>query len=162
MEVAEFAHPEAVQTVSTQELPGWEDAWIPKLKLSDYVLSETHEVGRHKARVFRSELGIEREQWRFLHDQILDGFPEAQATFHEETEFGLKWEVPILVTGRNEAERWVTTGWIVEYRDLRPKLATAYLRRSRPNEELRSLEARLQRVNLRRSVPEPRGIELAA
>ncbi len=162
MALAEFTHSEAVQTVSTQELPGWEEAWIPELKLRDYVLSSTHEVGRHKARVFRSELGIEREHWCFLHDQILDGFPEAQATFREETEFGLMWKVPILVTGRNEAERWVTTGWIVEYRDLRPKLTTAYLQRSRPNEELRSLEAGFQRVTLSRSAPETRGIELAA
>ena len=162
MEFVEFTPSEAVQTISTQELPGWEEAWIPELKLTDYVLSSTHEVGRHKARVFRSELGIEREHWNFLHDQILDGFPEAQATFREETEFGFTWEVPILVTGRNEAERWVTTGWIIEYRDPRPKLTTAYVRQSRLNEKLRSLEAGFQRVTLRRSAPGTRSIELAA
>ncbi len=156
MEFVEFAHSEASQTVSTQELPGWEQAWIPESKLKDYVLSETHEVGQHKARVFRSELGIEGEHWQVLHDQILDAFPEAQATFRQETEFGLTWEVPILVIGRNEVERWVTTGWIVEFRDRRPKLTTAYLQQSRLNEELQLLEAGFQRMTMRRRLSGPR------
>ena len=37
-------------------------------KLRDYVLSPDHEHGRHKARVFLSALGIDRDSWEYLHE----------------------------------------------------------------------------------------------
>lgn len=140
MEFIESAHHEAFQTISTQELPGWEEACVPEEKLTKYALNPTSEDGRHKARMFKAQLGIELKHWRFLRDQLLEGFPEAQATFHRESEYGLQWEVPILVAGCNETVRWVTTGWIVQYRDPRPRLTSAYPEHSRRNKELRQLD----------------------
>lgn len=133
---------QGIETISTRELPGWEDAWIPETKLTDYILNPASERGQHKAHLFQTELGIEQQHWRFLHDQLLGGFSEGHAAFHGESEYGTRWTVPILVTGCNEAVRWVTTGWIVQYSDPRPKLTTAYLKRSPINKELRLLESR--------------------
>ncbi len=45
-------------------------AYIPKEKLHDYVLSESHPVGRYKAKFFRA-LGYERAGWTALKDDIL-------------------------------------------------------------------------------------------
>jgi hypothetical protein len=148
MAFVKFVPTEGTRTIPTQELPGWEEAWIPKAKLVDYALNALHEEGQHKAHMFRVELGIEQQDWQFLRDQILGGFPGAEATFREENAYGLTWEVPILIVGQNEAVRWVTTGWIVEYRHPRPKLTTAYLKQSEPNKGLRLLESQLQSSGL--------------
>ena len=77
-EFAELARFEAIGTVlPTTALPGWEEAWIPVSKLTEYALSPTHKDGQHKANIFREQLGIEGQHWRFLHDQLLEGFPGA-------------------------------------------------------------------------------------
>jgi uncharacterized protein DUF6883 len=51
-------------------LPGAEDAVIPPSKLRDYALNPDHATGRHKARVFASELGLGREDWQYLAAQV--------------------------------------------------------------------------------------------
>lgn len=47
-------------------LPNREDAWVPSEKISGYLLSDTHPVGKSKARVFRAvgftEPGVLAEQ----------------------------------------------------------------------------------------------------
>jgi hypothetical protein len=45
------------------QLPGAEQAIVPKDKLYDYALCAEHPEGAHKARVFSSALGIDREDW---------------------------------------------------------------------------------------------------
>jgi hypothetical protein len=95
-------------------LPYCERATIPEHKLKDYALNPGHEVGQHKARVFASTLGIYREDWRFLNDQILERLPESDATRVElDTPWGPKWEVSVLVEGRNEASCPVLTFWLI-------------------------------------------------
>ncbi len=41
-------------------------------KLSDYCLSDSHPRGRHKARVFRSRLGLTSADTEFLRDALLE------------------------------------------------------------------------------------------
>jgi hypothetical protein len=106
-------------------LPYWEHATIPEEKLRDYVLNPEHAVGRHKAYVFASTLGIYREDWRYLNDQILEGLPESDATRVElDTPWGPKWEVPILVEGRNTKRETVLTFWLIRPGQY-PQLASA-------------------------------------
>jgi Domain of unknown function (DUF6883) len=139
-----LAQHEVVGTaISTTCLPSWEEAWIPRSTLTEYSLCLEHEKGRDKARMFYDQLGLEVQDWRLLYDQLLEGFPESQATFYTNEGFGPCWTVPIVVVGCIEAVRWITTGWIVEYADPRPKLTTAYPEKSRRNRELRRLDGRL-------------------
>jgi hypothetical protein len=49
-------------------------------KLRDYVLSSDHEHGRHKARVFLSALGIDRDNWEYLREQIVAGLVDAEVS----------------------------------------------------------------------------------
>lgn len=111
-------------------LPYCEQATIPEHKLRDYALNAGHEVGQHKARVFASTLGIYREDWRFLNDQILERLPESDATRLElDTPWGSKWEVPVLVEGRNEARCSVLTFWLIRPGE-RPQLTSARVDKS--------------------------------
>lgn len=61
-------------------LPDAHRAIVDPEKLRDYVLSPDHEHGRHKARVFRSALGIDRDNWDYLREQIVTGIVDADVS----------------------------------------------------------------------------------
>jgi hypothetical protein len=133
--VAQFSEP---------ALPGCEYAWIPEGKLEKYVLNPESEDGWGKAQYFSTELGIEQADWTYLHDQILERLPESEAIFHEETDWGPTWEVPMFIVGLNGCARYVTTGWITHPWEQGPKFTTAYPeKRSRRNSQLRVLDGRI-------------------
>jgi hypothetical protein len=48
------------------------DVEVDLAKLRDYCLSETHPRGRHKARLFRSRLGLTSEHAEMLRRALLD------------------------------------------------------------------------------------------
>lgn len=108
-------------------LPNAQQAEINASKVRDYVLSLEHETGRHKARVFASALGIDREHWRYLRDQIRAQVQHAQVSEVRAGQFGMRYSVPILVEGLNGQTHEVITAWIVEIDDARPRLTTAYV-----------------------------------
>src|SRR5262249_50622043 len=81
------------RVAESMRLPGAERATIPTDKLVRYALNPDHPLGRHKARVFASALGIRRQDWRYLHDQILSALPEAPVRSTRITPFGVTYEV---------------------------------------------------------------------
>jgi Domain of unknown function (DUF6883) len=109
------------------QLPGGDRAVIPPEKLRDYVLCPDHLTGQHKARVFQSALGIRRDDWEYLRDQIVAGLKtasvgEVRSSFH-----GFLYAVPMLVEGLNGETHEVVTAWIIEEGDATPRLTTAYV-----------------------------------
>jgi hypothetical protein len=61
-------------------LPRADAAEISDEKLRDYVLNPEHPLGRHKARVFAATLGIGRDDWAYLRDQIHARLAESPIT----------------------------------------------------------------------------------
>ncbi len=55
--------------------------------------------------MFSSTLGIERDDWRYLHDQLLEGLVEAPVLGTRVTPFGVLYEVVVLVDGLNGRPR---------------------------------------------------------
>lgn len=114
-------------------LPGARDAYIPLHplnKLKDFALDVEHHRGGSKAKWFRDHLGIVRDDWEFLHDQILNRLPDSYIVDiparitrpWDGIEFGV--EVPI--DGRNGQSAPVLTGWLVPLGlNPRPKFITA-------------------------------------
>jgi hypothetical protein len=78
------------------KLPQAQNAVIDPEKLRDYVLSPNHEHGQHKARVFRSALGIDRNNWEYLRDQVAAGVIEAEVSEVRTGRYGLRYSVPML------------------------------------------------------------------
>ncbi|MHB8659982.1 MAG: DUF6883 domain-containing protein [Solirubrobacteraceae bacterium] len=107
-------------------LPNAKDARIPTEKLVRYALDPSHERGRHKARVFASALGITAEDWRYLHDQILEALPEAEVRATRITAFGVAYEVVVQIDGLNGATHPVITIWIIEA-DRPPRLTSTWV-----------------------------------
>jgi filamentous hemagglutinin len=108
-------------------LPGAEAAQVPDEKLRDYVLDPEHFLGRHKARVFASVLGIRRDDWRYLRDQIQDRVVECPVSaIRPKPPHGVEYEVRIAIEGLNGQTHPVITGWLAP-EEGPPRLLTAYV-----------------------------------
>lgn len=113
-----------------EPLPNARDAYIGSEKLADYVLDPEHPAGKHKATVFRQALDIERDDWEYLRDSILEALPHHPVTDVREPVHpppaASTWEVLVPIQGlgtRASRRLLVITAW--EMIDGRPQLVTA-------------------------------------
>jgi filamentous hemagglutinin len=107
-------------------LPRADRAVVAREKLEGYLLNPQHEIGRHKARVFASVLGIQRRDWQYLGDQLRAAVVDAPVRSTRETSWGSLYEVVVAVDGLNGQTRQVATVWLVAG-DEPPRLVTAYV-----------------------------------
>lgn len=108
-------------------LPRVEDAYIPSEKLHDYVLFPGHDRGRHKARVFSAALGIDRCDWTYLHDQLLENLATGLVVSHTANPpWGDQYSVRLAIEGLNGETHDVMTKWEIDAEGV-PKLVTAYV-----------------------------------
>ncbi len=99
---------------------------MPREKLERYLLNPAHEVGRHKAQVFGSALGIRQRDWEYLRDQLQTAVVDAAVKSVRETPWGGLYELVLAVNGLNEQTRRVVTVWLVAGEEP-PRLVTAYV-----------------------------------
>jgi hypothetical protein len=107
------------------KLPNRENAYIPPLKLTGYLLSETHSVGKAKAGFFRV-VGFDEARIEMLEKGLLaiarsEEVREVMTSLH-----GTKYIVEGTLetpTGRGVQVRTV---WIVELDQDYPRFVTAY------------------------------------
>lgn len=78
------------------KLPNATNAFIDDRKLIDYSLSESHPLGKHKARVFKSALGFSLNNFQELKDNILAGILTSEAVETEINQYGTLYVVNIL------------------------------------------------------------------
>lgn len=108
---------------SLMQLHSSEPAFIEKAKLCEYLLSDSHPVGRFKARFF-ARLGYRSADWRQLEEDLrtllMSSEPECRTSF----EFGVKFIVRGVV-GVDEKSRIVTI-WIIRNGENFPRFVTAY------------------------------------
>ena len=98
------------------------DVYIPKEKFTDYLLSPTHSVGKHKAKVFKAALGYTIDNWEDLLDNILNNFDETKLVETERIKAGIKYNCIMNLIGPNGNTCPVKTTWI-----LRPETDTYQL-----------------------------------
>ena len=107
------------------KLPHPENAIIPEKKLTDYLLSKTHETGRFKAKFFRS-LGFNEENLNLLEKEFLNIVQTQEITKQENSEFGIKYIIDgSLMTPLGKSVK-IRTVWIVENDEEQPIFITAY------------------------------------
>jgi hypothetical protein len=105
-------------------LPNYQKAVIPRSKIEDYALNPAHNDGQHKARLFKSILGFERQDWQKLSDAIIDALPRHDATFNREDEWGKYYLVSLVIEGPNGNTARVTTVWIFRHGTDYPSFVT--------------------------------------
>ena len=96
-----------------------------KKKIKDYLLNLDHPDGKSKAKFFAEILGIKREDWEYLIDQISEAMKDAIIFKVTNKKHGISHAALINIRGRNNRTTIIETGWIVETNN-RFRLITAY------------------------------------
>jgi hypothetical protein len=107
------------------KLPNSDRAFIEPTKISGYLLSGSHPVGRFKASFFFS-LGYTEHQWERLRNDLLALVLTNEAEPGNESVFGRKYEVGGMLVGPSGRSAEIRTVWIVEKEGAPPRFVTAY------------------------------------
>jgi hypothetical protein len=108
------------------KLPNARRAVVDVKKLRDYSLNDEHEVGKHKARVFRSTLALTVDDAGWLRELILHAVVNAEVVASSPSPFGEKYVVDILIE-RGGRSAIVRTAWIIESGTEFPRLTSCYV-----------------------------------
>ena len=106
-------------------LPNHQQAYIPKSKLKKYLLSETHAVGKAKAKYFRS-LGYTEANADELSNALLMIAKSNEIKQEVSAPYGTKYIIEGEIFTSIGATVRVITVWVVELSDERPRFVTAY------------------------------------
>lgn len=108
------------------QLPNFENAIIDIRKLTEYALDAESPRGRHRARVFKSVLGLTIDDAGELKSAILACLPNSEAESGETDFYGERYTVDCrIVTGAGAAT--VRTGWIIRQKESFPRLTTCFV-----------------------------------
>lgn len=107
------------------KLPYAEHAVVDIRKLRDYCLNPSHSDGKHKARLFQSQLGMtsgDAEQLRLL---LLDVVLRTEAVLGRRDQFGQRYAIDLELTWHNK-KAVIRSGWIIEHGSTKPRLTACY------------------------------------
>lgn len=107
------------------KLPNAENAFIDLEKLRSYALDPTHRVGRRKARLFTTLLGLGVEDAKELRDILLDAARTLDAELGELGEHGQRYRIDFMLTWRGR-QALLRSAWIVRPEEDFPRLVTCY------------------------------------
>jgi hypothetical protein len=99
-------------------------AIISRDKVTGYLLSATHPIGRYKAAFFAT-LGYTANAPEVF-ERDLAALLEAETSELDVTEFGRKFSSRGLLTGPNGRQAYVLAIWIILSGEHSPRLVTAY------------------------------------
>lgn len=107
------------------KLPKRQDAYVPPDKLKDYLLSETHPVGRWKSKLFRG-LGFDETNVDLLEKRLLAVADAENVKESIMSEHGTKYVIEGLVETPSGNIVKVRTIWVIDEGHDRPRFVTAY------------------------------------
>jgi hypothetical protein len=107
------------------KIPHNEKSYVSEQKLTEYLLSETHAVGKSKAKYFRA-LGYNEANFRKLQEALADIAKSCEVVQEVPTSFGTKYIVDGQLLIPNGDTVRVRTIWIIEPIDDSPRFVTAY------------------------------------
>lgn len=106
-------------------LPNADSAVIEQAKLQDYLLSQTHPIGRFKARFF-SALGFSAGRWAELGAALRSQHLTQDAEVAEAGPHGQSYAIRAILTGPGGQSAPVVSIWFVRVGELHPRFVTAY------------------------------------
>ena len=106
-------------------LPNRENAFIPREKPTEYLLSETHPTGRSKARFFHAA-GFGATKVNILEQALISIAQNEQIEYVETSAHGTKYVIDGSLTSPNGDVIQIRTVWIIEIGHSAPRFVTAY------------------------------------
>ena len=107
------------------KIPNSQNAFIPLSKLKDYLLSETHAVGKSKAKFFRA-IGFKASNINLLEEKLVSIAHTENVTEINAAQYGTKYTIDGLLETPNNTFVKVRTIWIIEKKESSPRFVTAY------------------------------------
>ena len=108
-------------------LPNPDLAILDIRKIEDYCLNPSHPRGRHKARVFREALNLQRGDAAWLRDALLEAARSGEASEIAVDAWGTHWRLDAVVR-RHDRNVVIRTIWIVRTGENRPMFVTCWVR----------------------------------
>ena len=106
-------------------IPDFERALIPREKITGYLLSLSHPVGRAKAKFFRAH-GYSGQNPQVLAADLRRIAAVGQVVEQESTEYGTKYVIEGFILTPKETTIAVRTVWFAEHEGGAPRFVTAY------------------------------------
>ena len=106
-------------------LPNWEGAFVAIEKLDFYLLSESHPIGRSKARLLRN-LGYATAGQGVLRQDLISIARDQNVSEVVTSEYGSKFVIDGVLHTPSGVDLAVRTIWIIETGEDRPRFVTAY------------------------------------
>ena len=108
------------------KLPNADRAEVDLRKLSEYCLSSTHPIGKHKAVVFRAALGMTADDAEVFRERILGAAIEEEAVFECADEFGDRYRLDFEVIAPSGGVL-VRSAWMIRSGEDFPRLTTCFV-----------------------------------
>jgi hypothetical protein len=108
------------------KLPNPQRAVIDMNKLLGYCLNFNYADGWHKARVFKSALGLTIDNAEELRLALLQAIQERDAVVDKNNQYGQKYVVDFPMV-RGEKTAIIHSVWIIRYSEDFPRLITCYV-----------------------------------
>ena len=113
------------EPIESNLLPYAENAVVDIRKLRDYCLNPEHDDGKHKARLFRSILGMTADNAEELRQILLEVVKTQEVRLSRQDEFGQRYTLDFPIEWQNRSAT-LRSGWIIENGSTTPRLTTCY------------------------------------
>ena len=107
------------------KLPNVEAAVVPQAKITDYLLSLTHESGKGKAGFF-NRFGFSLEQWEALASALLLHAADNEVAKVEDSPFGKRYVIEGDMQTPDGRVPKVRAVWFIDNEQAIPRFVTAY------------------------------------
>lgn len=107
------------------KIPNNNLSFVADNKITDYLLSEIHEIGKHKADFFKS-FGFDIAKIDAFKDSLIQHSIDREIEKTKDSDFGIKYELKCEIRTPDKRNPCIVTVWIVENGQIVPKLITAY------------------------------------
>jgi hypothetical protein len=107
------------------QLPYAENAVVDIRKLRDYCLNLEHNDGKHKARLFLSNLGMTADHAEELRQILLEIVKTGEVRLGRQDTFGQRYTLDFSLEWQNRSAT-LRSGWIIEHGSTTPRLTTCY------------------------------------
>ena len=106
------------------QLPNRENAYIQPQKITGYLLSESHSVGKSKAKFFR-EVGFNETNIYCLEQELLALAQSYEVAESSSTSHGKKYVIIGPINTPRDRQVTILTVWIIDTGGINPRLVTA-------------------------------------
>jgi hypothetical protein len=110
----------------TRRLPHGDRAILDIRKLEDYCLNPSHPRGRHKYRVFREVLDIQRSDALWLRDALLEAAGSGEASPIVADAWGTHWRMDVTIR-RQKVNAVIRSLWIVRTGESAPRFVSCWV-----------------------------------